>query len=77
MCSKYAACIILLQKLFTHLCSFMGFVYEQVCREIIGNSRKVKFFSRRREIALRVRHRPEISLRENLRAESALGCEEN
>lgn len=38
------------EKLFTHLCSFIGFVYEEVCSTpLIGNLRKVKFFSRRRD----------------------------
>ena len=40
----------ILQKLFTHLCSFIGFVYGEVCSApLIGNLRKVKFFSRRRD----------------------------
>ena len=40
----------ILRKMFTHLCSFIGFVYGEVCSTpLIGNLRKVKFFSRRRD----------------------------
>lgn len=45
ICNMY-----ILRKLFTHLCSFIGFVYGEVCSTpLIGNLRKVKFFSRRRD----------------------------